>query len=597
MKPFVYILICVASLLTACGSAGKSLRKTEPSQEEKEKDPLTYEQRRKFDYFFLEALRLKQKGEYDAAFELYRHCLDINPHSAATLYEISQFYMALGQEKKGEEALKQAVRSDESNFWYKQTLAAWYQGKRDLPKAIAVYEDMTRLFPSRLEPLMALADLYNQTKSYQEVIKTLNRLEELDGKSEQISMEKFRIYLQMNNQEQAFQEIENLSKEYPYDLRYQTILGDVYLNNNHPEEAYETYQRILKEEPGYAPALISMASYYQKTGQDSLYQTQLDTILLNDNVESNMKMEIMRQLIFQSEQTTKDSTQIISLFNEILKRPQQNADLAMLCAQYLVTKRMEKESVPVLHQVLSLDPENKPARLQLLGYAIRKNDLDEVIRIAAPALEYNPKAMEFYYYLGLAYYQKEDSDKALEVFQKGVRQVNEKSDKSIVSDFYAILGDIYHTKEMSAEAYAAYDSSLVYNPNNIGTLNNYAYYLSVERKNLDKAEEMSYRTVKAEPENATYLDTYAWILFEKGRYTEARIYIEQALKNGGETSRVIVEHCGDIYYKLGEEKKALEFWKKADSIEPESDDGSTPPTEAEIKRLKRKIALKRYIAE
>lgn len=597
MKPFVYILICVASLLTACGSAGKSLRKTEPSQEEKEKDPLTYEQRRKFDYFFLEALRQKQKGEYDAAFELYRHCLDINPHSAATLYEISQFYMALGQEKKGEEALKQAVRSDESNFWYKQTLAAWYQGKRDLPKAIAVYEDMTRLFPSRLEPLMALAGLYNQTKSYQEVIKTLNRLEELDGKSEQISMEKFRIYLQMNNQEQAFQEIENLSKEYPYDLRYQTILGDVYLNNNHPEEAYETYQRILKEEPGYAPALISMASYYQKTGQDSLYQTQLDTILLNDNVESNMKMEIMRQLIFQSEQTTKDSTQIISLFNEILKRPQQNADLAMLCAQYLVTKRMEKESVPVLHQVLSLDPENKPARLQLLGYAIRKNDLDEVIRIAAPALEYNPEAMEFYYYLGLAYYQKEDSDKALEVFQKGVRQVNEKSDKGIVSDFYAILGDIYHTKGMSAEAYAAYDSSLVYNPNNIGTLNNYAYYLSVERKNLDKAEEMSYRTVKAEPENATYLDTYAWILFEKGRYTEARIYIEQALKNGGETSRVIVEHCGDIYYKLGEEKKALEFWKKADNIEPDSDDGSTPPTEAEIKRLKRKIALKRYIAE
>ena len=125
-------------------------------------------------------------------------------------------------------------------------------------------------------------------------------------------MEKFRMYLLMNNQEQAFQEIENLSKEYPYDLRYQTILGDVYLNNNHPEEAYETYQRILKEEPGYAPALISMASYYQKTGQDSLYQTQLDTILLNDNVESNMKMEIMRQLIFQSEQTTKDSTQIIS---------------------------------------------------------------------------------------------------------------------------------------------------------------------------------------------------------------------------------------------------------------------------------------------
>ncbi len=592
----IIVIIGLLSILTACGSSRKSLPATQ-NLPVTEKAPLTYEQRRKYDYYFLEAVRMKQKGEYDAAFELYRHCLDIYPGSAATLYEISQFYMVLGQEEKSEQALKQAVRSDESNFWYKQTLAAYYQSKRDLPKAIAVYEDMAHQFPSRLEPLMALIELYNQTKSYQEVIKTLNRLEELDGKSEQISMEKFRMYLLMNNQEQAFQEIESLSKEYPYDMRYKTILGDVYLNNGHPQEAYDTYQKILKEEPGYAPALLSMASYYQKTGQDSLYHVQLDTILLNEDVESATKMDIMRQLIVQSEQTTKDSTQIVSLFNEILKRPQQNADLAMLCAQYLITKRMEKESVPVLHQVLALDPENKPARLQLLSYAIRDNNLDEVIKVASPALEYNPDAMEFYYYLGLAYYQKEDTDKALDVFQKGVKQVNAKSDKAIVSDFYAILGDIYNIKEMKAEAYAAYDSSLVYNPNNIATLNNYAYYLSVERKHLDKAEEMSYRTVKAEPENATYLDTYAWILFEKERYTEARIYIEQALKNGGDSSRVIVEHCGDIYYKLGEKEKALEYWKKADGMEVSTDDGSTPPTEAEIKRLKRKIALKRYIAE
>ena len=264
--------------------------------------------------------------------------------------------------------------------------------------------------------------------------------------------------------------------------------------------------------------------------------------------------------------------------------------------QYMISKKMEKESVPVLNQILSIDPENKPARLQLLSYAIRDNDMDEVVRVAAPALEYNPDAMEFYYYLGLAYYQKKETEKALDVFRKGIRQVNEKSDKNIVSDFYAILGDIYSTKEMKAEAYAAYDSALVYNPDNIATLNNYAYYLSVERKDLDKAEEMSYRTVKAEPENATYLDTYAWILFEKARYTEARIYIEQAMRNGGDTSQVIVEHCGDIYYMLGEKDKALEYWKKAEGMDP-ADDGSTPRTEAELKRLKRKIALKKYIAE
>lgn len=579
-------------LLVSCGTTGRHAAvKPVP-----EKDPLTYEQRRKFDYFFLEALRMKQKGDYDAAFELYRHCLDIYPQSAAALYEISRFYMALGQEKKGEKAMKEAVRSDETNFWYKQTLAAYYQQKRDVPKAIAVYEDMARQFPSRLEPLISLVDLYGQTKSYPEEIKALNRLEELDGKSEQISMEKFRCYLQMGDKEKAFNEIESLSKEYPYDMSYRNILGDVYLDNGKTQEAYDTYQRILEEVPGYAPTVISLAQYYKKTGNDSLYRAQIDTILVNDNVLPDTKMELMRQLILISEQTAKDSTKIVGLFKRILERPQQNADLAMLCAQYMISKKMEKESVPVLNQILSIDPENKPARLQLLSYAIRDNDMDEVVRVAAPALEYNPDAMEFYYYLGLAYYQKKETEKALDVFRKGIRQVNEKSDKNIVSDFYAILGDIYSTKEMKAEAYAAYDSALVYNPDNIATLNNYAYYLSVERKDLDKAEEMSYRTVKAEPENATYLDTYAWILFEKARYTEARIYIEQAMRNGGDTSQVIVEHCGDIYYMLGEKDKALEYWKKAEGMDP-ADDGSTPRTEAELKRLKRKIALKKYIAE
>ena len=577
--------------LAACGTAGKQARK---KQAEPEQVSLSLEERRKFDYFFLEAVRMKENGQYDAAYELYKHCLDINPASGAALYEISQFYMYLGQEAKGEEALKQAIRSDKSNFWYKQTLASYYEQKRNMPKAISVYENMAEQFPSRLEPLMSLVDLYNRTKSYQNVITVLNRLEELDGKSEQISMEKFRMYLLMGKQDSAFIEIENLSKEYPYDLRYQNILGDVYLNNGKYPEALATYQHILKEEPHYAPAVLSMASYYQKTGQDSLYQLQLDTILMNDNVLSDTKMELMRQNILQSEQTTKDSTQIVALFKRILARPQQNADLAMLCAQYMITKNMKEESVPVLEQVLSLDPENKPAYLQLLSYAIQDNDLDKVIQIATSALEYHPDALEFYYYCGIAHYQKEETDKALEVFTRGVRQINEKSDKQIASDFYAILGDIYHQKGRPEEAYAAYDSSLVYNPDNIGTLNNYAYFLSIDKKQLDKAEEMSYRTVKAEPENKTYLDTYAWILFEKGRYTEARIYIEQALRNGGDKSRVIVEHCGDIYYMLGEKDKALAYWEKADAMK-ETEEGETPPTEEEIKRLKQKIKLKKYI--
>ena len=592
------LCLCLSSILFSCGSLQKTSNSSKKTSRNLKENALTFEQKRKFDYFFHEAVRQKGLDNLEEAFELYSHCLEIDSTSAATLYELGKFYMYLGQADKGESFLRKAMQTESGNYWYKETLAGYYQRKGETEKGIAVIEEMVEQFPSRLEPLMALVDLYNRSQNYEKVIHTLDRLEKLDGKSEQISMEKFRMYLAMDDIEHAFAEIENLAKEYPYEMRYLTMLGDVYLENGKEEEAYSTFQQVLSAEPGYAPAMLSMATYYNKTGQDSLYRLQLDSLLLNQKVESATKVNIMRQLIMRSERGDKDSTQIVGLFNSMLAQEQENADVAMLAAQYLLSKRMDEEAKPVLQQVVDIDPENKPARLQLLSFAISKEDLDEVIRLCAPAVEYMPEALEFYYYWGIAHYQKKQHDEALEVFKKGVRQVDANSDKNMVSDFYSIMGDLYHIRKMNVEAYEAYDSALVYKPDNIGALNNYAYYLSVERKDLDKAEEMSYRTVKAEPTNSTYLDTYAWILFEKGKYAEARIYIDQAILNGGDKSSVVVEHGGDIYYQTGEPEKALEYWKQSEKLAEESaDDENEARDEKELKLLKKKIANKKYYAE
>ena len=585
-------------LLVSCGTS----RKASVSAKDKAivglEDPLSFEQRRKFDYYFLEALRLKEKGELDAAFDMYSHCLEIDSQSAAVQYELAQFYMFLGQTQKGESLLRKAVSLEPDNYWYKQTLASHYRKRGENKQAVGVIEDIVDRFPSRLEPLMELVDLYARLEDYKKVIHTLDRLEKLDGKSEQISMEKFRMYLQVGDMERAFTEIESLVAEYPYEMRYLNILGDAYLENGRSEEAYPIFRKVLNEEPGYAPAMLSLASYYEKTGQDSLYRVQLDSVLLNRSVENEMKVNIMRQLIVRSERGDKDSTKIVGLFDAILEQEQPNADVAMLAAQYLLSKKMDDKATSVLHKIVEIDPENKPAHLQLLSFAISKNDLDEVVRICTPAIEYMPEALEFYYYKGLAHYQKDQNDEALKVFEKGVRQVNEESDKTLVSDFYAIMGDIFHSKKMDAEAYAAYDSALVYKEDNIGVLNNYAYYLSVERKNLDKAEEMSYRTVKAEPKNDTYLDTYAWILFEKGKYAEARIYIDQALQHGGTESSVVVEHCGDIYFHCGETEKAVEYWKQAEEVsKKEVDDKNYARSEQELKLLRKKISNKKFYSK
>ena len=581
-KNSIWLLVAVWTLVS-CGTVKSTREKPAVALAQ---SSLTPEQQRKYDYFFLEAMRLKEKKDYASAFGLLQHCLDIHPNAASALYEVSQYYMFLRQVPQGQEALEKAVANAPDNYWYSQGLASLYQQQNELDKAVTLLEQMVVRFPAKQDPLFNLLDLYGRQEKYDEVISTLNRLEKRMGKNEQLSMEKFRIYLQMKDDKKAFQEIESLVQEYPMDMRYQVILGDVYLQNGKKQEAYDVYQKVLAAEPDNPMAIFSMASYYKQTGQEELYQQQLDTLLLNKKVTPDTKVGVMRQMIVENEQADKDSTQIIDLFDRIMKQEQDDPQIPMLYAQYLLSKNMESESVPVLEQVVDLDPTNKAARMMLIGAAVKKEDYKQIIKVCEPGIEATPDALEFYYYLAVAYNQAEKPDSVISICKRALEHTTADSKKEIVSDFYSILGDMYHTQKQMKEAYAAYDSALVYNPSNIGALNNYAYYLSVERRDLDKAEEMSYKTVKAEPNNATYLDTYAWILFEKGNYAEARIYIDNAMKSeGGDKSDVIVEHCGDIYYMTGDVDGALTYWKKALEMGSES------------KTLKQKIEKKKYIAE
>ena len=581
-KNSIWLLVAVWTLVS-CGTVKSTREKPAVALAQ---SSLTPEQQRKYDYFFLEAMRLKEKKDYASAFGLLQHCLDIHPNAASALYEVSQYYMFLRQVPQGQEALEKAVANAPDNYWYSQGLASLYQQQNELDKAVTLLEQMVVRFPAKQDPLFNLLDLYGRQEKYDEVISTLNRLEKRMGKNEQLSMEKFRIYLQMKDDKKAFQEIESLVQEYPMDMRYQVILGDVYLQNGKKQEAYDVYQKVLAAEPDNPMAIFSMASYYKQTGQEELYQQQLDTLLLNKKVTPDTKVGVMRQMIVENEQADKDSTQIIALFDRIMKQEQDDPQIPMLYAQYLLSKNMESESVPVLEQVVDLDPTNKAARMMLIGAAVKKEDYKQIIKVCEPGIEATPDALEFYYYLAVAYNQAEKPDSVISICKRALEHTTADSKKEIVSDFYSILGDMYHTQKQMKEAYAAYDSALVYNPSNIGALNNYAYYLSVERRDLDKAEEMSYKTVKAEPNNATYLDTYAWILFEKGNYAEARIYIDNAMKSeGGDKSEVIVENCGDIYYMNGDVDGALTYWKKALEMGSES------------KTLKQKIEKKKYIAE
>lgn len=563
-RTIIYLLAALPLMtLVSCGTR-KVVQGTEALA-------LSDEEVRRHDYYFLEATRQREKGEHADAMALYEHCLSIHPQSAAVMYELAQYCAYLGQMGRTRELLEQAVELQPENFWYRQTLGAFYRNQRENGKAIAVYEDMSRKFPGRSEILMVLMDLYNQEKDYSNLIATLDRLEQKEGKSEQLSMEKYRIYHQMGDKDNAFREIENLAKEYPNDVRYRVMLGDSYLDYDRAEEALKIFQQVLEEDPGNPMGQISLASYYERQGMDSLFVAQQEMLVMNPRLGTQGQVEVMRRIVMESEQKGRDSVRVLQLFDSLMVRTQDDIALPVLYLGYMEHKKMgDEKKVPVLEKILDMEPDNIAARYNLLMVAVRKDDYAEAVRICEPAILYNPEEQSFYYYLGISYFREDRKSEALEVLRKGVKQVTPESDKKLMSDFYTFIGDLEHEAGRNELAYEAYDSALVYNPDNVGVLNNYAYFLSLERKNLDRAEEMSYRAVKAEPKNSTYLDTYAWILFEKSRYTEARIYIDEAMKNGGNESAVIVEHCGDIYFMLGETEQAVEFWKQARDMEHDS---------------------------
>ena len=542
----------------------------------------------RYDSYFLQALVQREKGNLDAAFDLLQHCIKINPQAAEAYYFLAQYYQILRGDstnlKTAQQYILKAAELEPDNATFLETVAQSYISQAEYEKAIPVVERLYNQDKSREELLEMLFELYQQTDNTDKAIETLNRLEAAEGKSERLSYAKSEIYTKTGDKKAAIAEMQELARQYPNDLNYKGMYADMLLRNDEEQQALKLYNEILAEEPDNTRAQVSLRSYYRVQGEIEKADSLTEVILLNKNTTNEQRIYLMRQMVADSERTDGDSTQILNMFHKMLAVPQKNADIATLCAAYMDLKKMPRDSVrAMLQTVLSIAPDNAAARLQLVSFAWDRKDHQEVITLCQDARQYNPEEMAFYYYQGMAYYQEEDKDKALEAFQNGIGVINQESNPAIVSDFYAVMGDLLHQKGLARKAFEAYDSCLQWKDDNIMCLNNYAYYLSELNEQLDKAEQMSYKTIKAEPKNATYLDTYAWILFMQGRYAEAKIYIDQALQNDSDSNAVITEHAGDIYIQNKEPERAVELWNEALLLDPEN------------KILIRKIKQRKYI--
>ena len=574
MKQLKYILLLVVTLVASAVVA--------------------QDERRRYDAFFLEAICQKEKGNHDAAFDLLTHCVQIDSTRSEAYYYLARYYDYLKNKDKALAYSEKAALLEPDNETYLETLANSYVARRQYDKAIDVMERIYGMNSEREDVLSMLVQLYEQQQDYEGAIRTLTRLETMEGKSERLSMAKSELYTRKGDKKAAISEMKQLADQYPNDQNYRCLYGTTLYMNGQQKKALAIYADVLKIEPDNRGAQMAMLSHFNEINDTVQSHIWLERMLMNKNATTQDRVMLLRQVIGESEQSGGDSTQVLRLFHRVLSLPEADADRAIFCATYMNLKKMPSDSIsPVLEHALTLEPTNAAARLQLVSYAWQAEDRDRVIALCQDARQYNPDEMAFYYYQGIAYYQKDQLDQALNAFQNGIGVITAQSDPAIVSDFYAVMGDILHQKGLSREAFVAYDSCLVWKDDNIGCLNNYAYYLSELGEQLDKAEQMSYRTIKAEPKNATYLDTYAWILFMQKRYSEAKIYIDQTLQYDTDTSAVLLEHAGDIYYQAGDTAQALSYWQRALERAEKEDDIRNDRRPILI----RKIKLKKYLKE
>lgn len=541
---------------------------------------------RRYQYFFIEAMRLQSMGNYASAYELLTHAKDIDGNKPEVYYYLAMYLAQMEKDSLALTSLEKAVSLAPKNETYQERLAQFYIGNGKFDKATEAYTRLCDEHSYRTDAMKILLQLYQQEKNYTKMLEVINRIEQVDGESEDLTLSKVRVYELMNKPEDAHKALKELADNHPYDINYQIMLGNWLLQNNKADEAYSIFTKALKEEANNPYAQSSLYDYYKQHGDSAKAADMMEKILVSTEQSIENKLQFVREAIKENEQHGGDSIKMLSLFNRMIAASPEETDIRELEVAYMKMKKFPTAAIDsTLTSLLNIAPDNASARFQLLQNKWSSDDWDSIIALSEPGTQYNPEEMVFYYFTGLAYYQKGEDDKALTFFQKGVAEINDKSSSDIVSDFYCIMGDILFKKGKATEAFAAYDSCLQWKPDNISCLNNYAYYLSLNNLNLKKAEEMSVKTIQAEPTSATYLDTYAWILFLEGRYEEAKMYIDQAISNDStdESSADVYEHAGDIHAMAGDIDKAVEYWKQAQKRGSES------------KILARKIKQRKYI--
>ena len=510
---------------------------------------------------YIDATTQKILGNSTKAQTLFEKCVKDNPSNDAAWYQLSIIYMNNLDMHGAESAAETAYNLDKDNEYYIQNLANIYSHNYKNDKAAALYEEIVKKRPEDIDAQVNYANALLQTTQYDKTLKQLDYLKTIVGPDPDLSMKKVAIYESQKKYDKACKEMTELVAIYPDSPQYLSKLADLYNKDGKEKEAVKCYQEIEEKYPDDAYIHFTLAEYYKSKGKDRDAHKELLKAFASPKMDANTKINVLLDNYSSEEIFSGKNNDVKELLVTLSDTHPDDGRSQSLMGDYYYLCQNLGMARQYYYKAVTLW-KNPPLFMNLLQIESQLNRMDSVYSVASRALELYPMMPEFYYYKGMAEYQKNDIESAVKTFNDGLMMVVNNDD--LKSTFFTLLGDCYHELGEQDKSFSSYDNALALRPDNLYVMNNYSYFLSTSNTNIEKAEALGKKIVEAEPENSHYLDTYGWALFKNGKYNEALKYLNEALKySSGDDKAAIYEHIGDVKWKLNDAESALKYWQNA----------------------------------
>ncbi|MCF6356212.1 MAG: tetratricopeptide repeat protein [Draconibacterium sp.] len=562
-KAIIRISIFVLAVVFVSCSGTKKITEQEIANAAVNKpvEKIAEQKQMEFEYLFLEALKQKMFGNMQKAIQLLSSCLEIDPNSSAAMFELANIHAANNDFTSASLLLEKAISLNGDNKWYKQLLAQIYQQQRKFSEAADIYTQLLQDDPENMELLYTKAILLSNAQKFDEAIATYDLMEKKAGINEQLSVAKQQLYVTSGNIDGAFNEIEKLIEFDPEEAKYYGLLADLYLSTGDSVKALENYNKILVMDPQNGFVHFSLANYYISIGEIDKAYEETKIGFSSDNVDIQNKLQLYMMLISNREKSKITDEKEEELIQILLEKHPDEFLVYTVYAESLLKKQKLPEARIALLKALDIQPDDYMMWERVLFIDNDLQDWEALHKHSKETIGLFPNQPQGYLLNAVATIQLEKFEETITVTEEGIDFIID--NPQLEGQFLMLKGEAVYKLDRKPEAFKLFDKAISLDPENYIAMNNYAYYLSLDGGDLNKAERMSGKVVQRFPNNSTYLDTHAWVLFKKGEYKLAKFYMESAIKNGGDKNATLLEHYGDILFMSEKLDEAKEYWEKA----------------------------------